>query len=106
MSAEVGSDPNPSHMLAFVTVGSTHFDPLVDAALSAPVLNALASRGYDRLVIQCGAYGRLTELDGEAVEGAWSFERENVQIDIYKYKPSLREEIQTADLVISHAGEW
>lgn len=93
-------------MLAFVTVGSTHFDPLVDAALSTPVLNALTVKGYDRLVVQCGAYARTAKLIGQVADGNWSFGRENVQINVWKYKPSLEEEIQAASLVISHAGMY
>ncbi len=41
-------------MLVFVTVGSTRFDALVQAALSDRVLAALSQAGYTTIAIQCG----------------------------------------------------
>lgn len=92
-------------MLAFVTVGSTHFDALIDSVLSIPVLNALKKKGYDRLVVQCGAYGGADKLSGNVAENTWSFSQEKILIEVWRYKPTLKDEISAADLVISHAGK-
>ena len=72
------------------------------AAFSQPVLDALAQKGYSDVVVQCG---------NSQVDDAFSpAERERnvhmygVNIDVWKFKPSLDEEYDAADLVIGHAG--
>jgi len=81
----------------FVSVGSTHFDSLVDAVLSDETLERLYEKGYRQIVIQAGESGRkLVQPDS-----SWA---NKFEIDIWKYKPSLTEEFEQADLVISHAG--
>jgi UDP-N-acetylglucosamine transferase subunit ALG13 len=96
------SDVRQYSMRVLITVGSTRFDALVEAALSQPVLNALTQKGYSEVVIQCG---------NSQVDDAFSpTERERnvrmhgVNIDMWKFKPSLDEEYDAADLVIGHAG--
>lgn len=89
-------------MHAFVTVGSTHFDPLVQACLSTPVLESLRSRGYCDVTIQCGdsksVQGLLTTREPATVTNA------GVNIEVWRFKPTLRDEYLRADLIISHAG--
>ncbi len=89
-------------MRVLVTVGSTRFDSLVEAALSQPVLNTLTQKGYSHVIIQCG---------NSRVDDAFSptdrernFRRHGVNIDVWRFKPSLDEEYDAADLVIGHAG--
>ncbi|KAK7467034.1 N-acetylglucosaminyldiphosphodolichol N-acetylglucosaminyltransferase catalytic subunit alg13 [Stygiomarasmius scandens] len=88
-------------MLAFVTVGSTRFDSLVNRVLSDAILSALRDRGYTKLVVQCGnsefAYAHLLEPETR-------LEQNGVSIELWKFKPSLQEEYERADLVVSHAG--
>lgn len=91
-------------MRAFVTVGSTRFDALVQQALSQPVVDALRTKGYTTLVVQCGDsdfdHSRFIQ-EGES----WTRRLEGVgHIEVWKFKPTLQEEYQQADLVISHAG--
>ncbi|KAF9500986.1 glycosyltransferase family 1 protein [Pleurotus eryngii] len=88
-------------MLVFVTVGSTKFDALIRAVLSADVLQCLQAKGYTSLVVQCG-----NSRTGEPVpnEGKTKMSREGVDIELWKFKPSLVEEYEKADLIISHAG--
>jgi len=88
-------------MRVLVTVGSTKFDALVGAALSQPVLNALAQKGYTHLVIQCGN-SKVDELGSRDVE--WNRHSKGLNIDVWKFKPNLDEEYDAADLVIGHAG--
>jgi len=90
-------------MFAFVTVGSTKFDALVQAAFSKEVLCSLHRRGYTDIVVQCG--NSAFELASTIQEGQTSrLERESVSIEFWKFKQTLQEEYYRADLVISHAG--
>lgn len=92
-------------MQAFVTVGSTRFDPLTSASLSLTVIDALKAKGYTRLVVQCGNYSGVSELGSPTGDQGWSFEQEGLHVEVWRYKPTLQQEFKTADLVISHAGE-
>jgi beta-1,4-N-acetylglucosaminyltransferase len=88
-------------MIAFVTVGSTKFDALVEAAISEPVLSALCNLGYTRLILQRGN----SVIEKPDRESSYSIQRHGVDIEIWKFKPSIQAEFEQADLVISHAGE-
>uniref|UniRef100_A0A8C6CHU1 UDP-N-acetylglucosamine transferase subunit ALG13 n=2 Tax=Pecora TaxID=35500 RepID=A0A8C6CHU1_MOSMO len=50
--------------------------------------------GYNRLVLQIGRGKVVPE----------PFSTESFTLDVYRYKDSLKEDLQKADLVISHAG--
>ncbi|KAG5639528.1 hypothetical protein H0H81_000673 [Sphagnurus paluster] len=91
-------------MLAFVTVGSTRFDSLVQSVLEPSVLASLRRKGYTKLVVQCG--NSSFELERSLAFGArnLTLERDGVAIELWKFKPTLQEEYESADLVISHAG--
>ena len=91
-------------MRAFVTVGSTRFDTLVACVFTPSVLSSLRDKGYKEVVIQCGnsnfeLAGLLNEREG------FSSERCGVQIECWRFKSTLNEEFERADLVISHAGK-
>ncbi|XP_033370019.1 UDP-N-acetylglucosamine transferase subunit ALG13 homolog isoform X1 [Parus major] len=79
----------------FVTVGTTSFDELIAAAGSPPALQALQSRGYQKLVLQVGR-GSLPQAQPSSSSA--------VAVEVFRFKDSLAEELQRADLVISHAG--
>lgn len=87
-------------MRVLTTVGSTKFDALVNAVLSEPVLRALRLQGYSTLVIQSGN----SEVDVECTGDTTTLHRDGLDIEIWKFKPSLEDEFESADLVISHAG--
>ena len=92
-------------MRAFVTVGSTKFDDLVQHTLSEEVLSSLKKQGYRELVIQCG--NSIFELASSVADGSErKLEREGIWIECWKFKPTLEAEYDRADLVISHAGVW
>ncbi|KAI0928491.1 hypothetical protein AcW1_005721 [Taiwanofungus camphoratus] len=96
--------PPSTQKLVFVTVGSTRFDPLVQAVLSDTVLNALRSKGYSKVIAQCGNSELDTEPLTQTSEG-WLWKTgHSMDIEIWRFKPSLQEEYERADLVISHAG--
>ncbi|KAL1742250.1 glycosyltransferase family 1 protein [Schizophyllum fasciatum] len=91
-------------MLAFVTVGSTRFDALVQAACTDAVLDALAAKGYRHLVVQAG---NSDFEHGARLHGSGTSARtrsHGIEQEYYRFKPSLREDYERADLVISHAG--
>lgn len=90
-------------MRAFVTVGSTKFDELVQHSLSEEVLLSLKKRGYQELVIQCG--NSTFELASSVADGGQqTLEREGISIECWKFKPTLEAEFDKANLVVSHAG--
>jgi beta-1,4-N-acetylglucosaminyltransferase len=88
-------------MRVLVTVGSTRFDALVETALTQPVLNALSQKGYSDIVVQCGN-SRVDELGTTDVEGI--VHKYGLDVKVWRFKPSLDEEYDAANLVIGHAG--
>ncbi|KAM6143568.1 UDP-N-acetylglucosamine transferase subunit ALG13 isoform 3-T3 [Erethizon dorsatum] len=78
----------------FVTVGTTSFDELVARVSAEESLHIFKSLGYSRLTLQIGRGTVVPE----------SFCTESFTLDVYRYKDSLQEDLQRADLVISHAG--
>ncbi|KIO33457.1 glycosyltransferase family 1 protein [Tulasnella calospora MUT 4182] len=87
---------------AFVTVGSTKFDALIQQVLTDVTLQTFSNNGFTDLVIQAG---------NSALPASWNLIGEDVRRDIggltvtvWKFKTSLSEEIERADLVVSHAG--
>ncbi|XP_072785362.1 UDP-N-acetylglucosamine transferase subunit ALG13 isoform X1 [Taeniopygia guttata] len=77
----------------FVTVGTTSFEELIATARSPPALQALQSRGYQKLVLQVGR-GSLPQPSRCSA----------LAVEAFRFKDSLAEDLQSADLVISHAG--
>ncbi|GAB1303189.1 N-acetylglucosaminyldiphosphodolichol N-acetylglucosaminyltransferase [Apodemus speciosus] len=57
-------------------------------------VKVLKSLGYNQLVLQIGRGTVVPE----------PFSTESFTLDVYRYKDSLKEDLQQADLVISHAG--
>ena len=96
------TENNINLMLVFVTVGSTRFDALVEAAISEPVLSTLRDSGYARLILQRG--NSVIESEDSNREN-YSIHRHGVDVEIWKFKPSIQDDCEQADLVISHAGE-
>ncbi|XP_044283276.1 UDP-N-acetylglucosamine transferase subunit ALG13 homolog [Varanus komodoensis] len=79
---------------ALVTVGTTSFDELVAAATAPDALQVLQELGYNHLVLQVG---RGTVCPDSVCTDTFSLE-------VFRFKNSLLEDVQSADLVISHAG--
>ncbi|XP_012500984.1 PREDICTED: putative bifunctional UDP-N-acetylglucosamine transferase and deubiquitinase ALG13 isoform X3 [Propithecus coquereli] len=78
----------------FVTVGTTSFDDLIACVSARDSLQIIKSLGYNRLILQIGRGMVVPE----------PFSTESFTLDVYRYKDSLKEDLQKADLVISHAG--
>lgn len=79
-----------------VTVGTTRFDTLIKKILNNESVEQLSSMGFARLILQVGQ----SNYDSGQVE----LLRENIEIEIYDYKPSLLFDIDRADVVVGHAG--
>eukprot|EP00090_Calanus_glacialis_P015362 TRINITY_DN2424_c0_g1_i1.p1 TRINITY_DN2424_c0_g1~~TRINITY_DN2424_c0_g1_i1.p1 ORF type:complete len:165 (-),score=37.96 TRINITY_DN2424_c0_g1_i1:20-514(-) len=81
-------------MRVFVTVGTTKFACLVSEVLSPDIQTQLLELGFTSMTIQTGQ----NTLDNNLVKDC------KLDVSFYNYKPSLSEDILSADLVISHAG--
>ncbi|RPD66207.1 glycosyl transferase [Lentinus tigrinus ALCF2SS1-7] len=90
-------------MHVFVTVGSTRFDALVQQVLSEPVLDVLYRRGYRTLDVQCGNSDFDASLLRRDADDHWQ-RAGDLETSIWRFKPSLKEDYERADLIISHAG--
>ena len=90
-------------MLVFVTVGSTRFDVLIEACFTQEVLSALLDKGYTHLIIQCGnsSFKFDSMLDQNATA---KLVHHGVDIEYFRFLPSIEESFNKADLVIGHAG--
>ena len=87
--------PHGTNRTIFVTVGTTLFEALIDGVTSESALEWMVTNGYRRLVIQYGK-GRTPQIPEPPVAG--------LSIECYDYKPTLEADMQSADLIISHAG--
>jgi len=76
----------------FVTVGTTEFNSLIKQFSDKDLLKVLKEKGYTTITLQVGK-GEMTPLHYNGLN-----------INMYRYKDSLAEDISKSDLVISHAG--
>ena len=89
--------------IAFVTVGSTKFETLIDRLLDDDILNTLGKYKFTKMIIQMGN-GMHKHLNVTEEKKSLELMKNNIEIIAYKYKPSIRHDLEQADLVISHAG--
>ncbi|XP_068157468.1 UDP-N-acetylglucosamine transferase subunit ALG13 [Drosophila tropicalis] len=82
----------------YVTVGTTKFDGLIETMKSPSVLDALQSRGCQKLILQHGNSAALHSEEMKRIQ-----ESHGIQIEQYKFRPNIGD-IKAADLVIGHAG--
>lgn len=80
----------------FVTVGTTLFEDLIKKFDEEEVLKALKDAGYTKVIYQIGKgtyepsnYKKISNFEGE----------------IFRYKPSLIDDLRKADLIVSHCGK-
>lgn len=83
----------PRRRAVFATVGTTQFDAFVSTLLSAEVLALLASQGYTHLRLQLGRGAEPAVPAAPPLEVEW-----------YRFKPSLAADMADASLLLSHAG--
>ena len=80
-------------MKVFVTVGTTKFNALIATLFGRDVQEALIEQHYTNLTVQIGNSQQPNLKEVQATID-----------DLYTFKPSLDEDIKSADLVIAHAG--
>ena len=80
-------------MKVFVTVGTTKFNALIATLFGRDVQEALIEQHYTNLTVQIG---NSQEPNLKEVQATID--------ELYTFKPSLDEDIKSADLVIAHAG--
>lgn len=85
-------------MSLFITVGSTGFDDLVSKVTSQSFLSSLTLLGINKVRVQYGTSEPIFIKNIQAYNGP------RIDITGYKYKASITEDIEQADIVISHAG--
>ncbi|KAI1795810.1 glycosyl transferase [Ganoderma leucocontextum] len=102
-SARSSSSTPADRMHVFVTVGSTRFDALVQRVLSEPVLDVLRAKGYRTLDVQCGNSEFDASLLSRNADDHWESAGE-LETSVWRFKPTLKEDYERADLIISHAG--
>jgi len=98
LSTAIAKDPQDSNIRSgyvFVTVGSTSFDGLIQFVDKEEFGKLFKRLGYSGLHIQ---YGRGGYLPSSKLRDS-SFE-----IQTFAFKESLKEEMDNASLIISHAG--
>lgn len=88
----------------FVTVGTTRFDKLVSAATSKVALEWMEGQGFSSLTVQYGR-GETPRLPSSYASSSSSFSSSSaLEIQTYDFRPSLTEDMERADLIVSHAG--
>lgn len=84
-------------MKVLVTTGATvAFEGVIRAVLSETVLSSLVESGYDQLVVQ---YGHAKSLFEELKS-----DKNPIQVTGFDFTMEIASEIESSDLVISHAG--
>lgn len=105
-------------MRIFVTVGTTRFDGLIHTVLSSNFLDELLKYGlYHSMAIQFGnsscEHGETSFVHPKAKSPVKSHSKSTTKnntnqnsllINLFKFKPSLNQDMMDADLIISHAG--
>eukprot|EP00315_Gephyrocapsa_oceanica_P000752 CAMPEP_0185336004 /NCGR_PEP_ID=MMETSP1363-20130426/88793_1 /TAXON_ID=38817 /ORGANISM="Gephyrocapsa oceanica, Strain RCC1303" /LENGTH=169 /DNA_ID=CAMNT_0027935043 /DNA_START=39 /DNA_END=544 /DNA_ORIENTATION=- len=84
-----------SYRVCFATVGTTQFDALTLALVSHEVTGLLARHGYSCLRLQIGR-GAEPVLPSDPPPP--------IPVEWYRFKDSLEADMQSAALIISHAG--
>ncbi|KAG2382060.1 hypothetical protein C9374_005852 [Naegleria lovaniensis] len=80
----------------FVTVGTTRFDELIKVMSQESVIQALHDHGYSHLVMQIGT-GEEPEINHTSIPAG-------MKVEFFGKKDSIHDDVQQADLIISHAG--
>lgn len=85
-------------MSLFITVGSTGFDNLISQVTSQAFLTSLVSFDIKKVRVQYGSSENIF------IKNIQSYDGPRIDITGYKYKASITEDMNEADIIISHAG--
>ncbi|KAL4443110.1 hypothetical protein ABPG74_002177 [Tetrahymena malaccensis] len=80
----------------FATVGTTEFDELLTALVQPDMINLLAQHKFTKMVLQKGR-GKFQMIEDY-------IKKLPIEIELFDFKPTLTNEFQQADFVISHCG--
>lgn len=78
----------------------------IQAVTSKETLAILKQQGYTHLVLQIGA-GQEPSIEAAAVSSSAAVspsKNDAINVTWYRYKDSLKSDVENASLVISHAG--
>jgi beta-1,4-N-acetylglucosaminyltransferase len=78
-----------------VTLGTTKFEDFIKKMDSEEILEVLKSFGYNKIVFQIGK-GEYEPSNYKKVK--------DIEVEVFRLKPSLIDDIKAADIVISHCG--
>jgi UDP-N-acetylglucosamine transferase subunit ALG13 len=109
--------------ILFVTVGTTRFDELIKVISKEILLKSLKKNfGINRVIAQIGMcpylkfyfdfFGKnyIIFSSGNSfvydIQEAKEKFKEWMVIEIYRFKPDIREDLLKADYIISHAGSY
>jgi beta-1,4-N-acetylglucosaminyltransferase len=79
----------------FITVGTTKFEELIKHLDEEETLKVFKEFGYTNLVYQIGR-GEYKPTNYSKVSG--------LKVEVFPLKPSLIDDLKSADIVISHCG--
>lgn len=95
-------------MTCFVTVGTTLFEDLINKILSEDCLKNLKKIGVKKIRLQIGKGNFEEEVVDRVFKGIVSDEGssslDDLEIDYYRFKPSISDDMADAFIVIGHAG--
>lgn len=84
----------------FVTVGSTRFDDLINRIVDDDIIELLVQKNFKKIILQVGNGDHDNLLNKNHI-----YSKDNrFEIIAYRYKSSLKNDLESSDLVISHAG--
>ncbi|CAH8487553.1 unnamed protein product [Schistosoma turkestanicum] len=93
-------------VVAFVTVGTTSFDELINEVNKPEFHKGLSRLGYKDLIIQYGNGSVIPHVpENICTENTGNLSSDSsLRIKAFRYKDSLVDDFQSASLVISHGG--
>uniref|UniRef100_A0A1I7T2S2 UDP-N-acetylglucosamine transferase subunit ALG13 n=1 Tax=Caenorhabditis tropicalis TaxID=1561998 RepID=A0A1I7T2S2_9PELO len=95
-------------MTCFVTVGTTLFDDLINKVLSEESLENLKKIGVKKVLLQIGKGNFEQNVIDRVFEGVVADEGSTsfggLEIEYYRFKPSICDDMADAFIVIGHAG--
>ncbi|KAL7009153.1 hypothetical protein EMMF5_001351 [Cystobasidiomycetes sp. EMM_F5] len=96
----------PANKTALLTVGSTEFTPLVQAALGDDVQAALTGSGFTQFTVQYGKsrLGKGYDIGYSSAGVVRTVQRAGISIHLLPFVADIEQRMASSDLVISHAG--
>lgn len=82
----------------FITVGTTEFDELVKVVDTLEFLETASASGFGKLILQ---HGRGTYEPQILIKEDHGLK---IDVEVYRFKPTLDDDMSSADLIISHCG--